>query len=318
MYSVYLHTNKENGKMYCGITSMKPKKRWCNGNGYKFNSHFFNAIRKYKWENFEHDILYECSIKENAEQLEKFIINKLNLMNRTIGYNIREGGGVNSHHSQETREKLRKNHIGLKASTETKKKLSIMNKGENNSKALLTENDVLEIREIRYSCSVTSSEAYKMFKDKNITLNAFVDVWNYKNWTDIGKEYNTEQVRKWHKSNGKVNGENSNSAKLLNKEAENLKLEFICGASIDFLVNKYKITRGNVFKILRGNNYKYIRQDLNDKITYIQQNKFKLGQAICNLFNYGVNYNEIENILQIKRKTIINAIYKGRKELKIN
>ena len=49
-YCVYVHTNKFNGKKYVGITSMNPKDRWKNGNGYSNNSYFTNAIRKYGWE----------------------------------------------------------------------------------------------------------------------------------------------------------------------------------------------------------------------------------------------------------------------------
>ena len=35
-----------NDKKYVGITSKLPEKRWCNGNGYKTNGHFYNAILK--------------------------------------------------------------------------------------------------------------------------------------------------------------------------------------------------------------------------------------------------------------------------------
>lgn len=34
MYTVYMHQNKLNGKVYIGITSVPPQERWRNGQGY--------------------------------------------------------------------------------------------------------------------------------------------------------------------------------------------------------------------------------------------------------------------------------------------
>ena len=59
MYTVYQHKNKINGKIYIGITSKDPEKRWGhNGYNYKSSSYFYSAIQKYGWDNFEHNILF--------------------------------------------------------------------------------------------------------------------------------------------------------------------------------------------------------------------------------------------------------------------
>lgn len=56
-YCVYIHTNKINKKSYIGITCQKPEHRWgCNGNGYAECPHFWRAIQKYGWDNFDHKI----------------------------------------------------------------------------------------------------------------------------------------------------------------------------------------------------------------------------------------------------------------------
>ena len=53
-YTVYMHKNKINGKVYVGITKQKPKNRWNYGNGYLNSGHFIKAIRKYGAENWDY------------------------------------------------------------------------------------------------------------------------------------------------------------------------------------------------------------------------------------------------------------------------
>lgn len=93
---VYCHTNKINGKRYIGITQNKPNRRWQNGYGYKDrNSHFYNAIKKYGWENFEHIILEENLTRKEASEKEKYYIRLYNTNNENYGYNITSGGDNN-------------------------------------------------------------------------------------------------------------------------------------------------------------------------------------------------------------------------------
>ena len=93
---VYCHTNKINGKRYIGITQNKPNRRWQNGYGYKDrNSHFYNAIKKYGWENFEHIILEENLTRKEASEKEKYYIKLYNTNNENYGYNITSGGDNN-------------------------------------------------------------------------------------------------------------------------------------------------------------------------------------------------------------------------------
>lgn len=58
-YSIYMHKNKTNGKVYIGQTYLPPEERWKpHGEGYtKYQPAIHAAIQKYGWENFEHIIL---------------------------------------------------------------------------------------------------------------------------------------------------------------------------------------------------------------------------------------------------------------------
>lgn len=67
MFVVYKHTTP-NGKVYIGITGNEPRKRWNNGNGYRGNKHFWNAILKYGWDNIAHEILFDGLTQDQAEK----------------------------------------------------------------------------------------------------------------------------------------------------------------------------------------------------------------------------------------------------------
>ena len=91
-YSVYIHTNRVNGKRYVGVTTMKPELRWgSNGRKYKNNKHFYSAIQKYGWDNFYHFIL-EVDTKEKMYELEKQYIDYYDTTNPEKGYNRSIGG----------------------------------------------------------------------------------------------------------------------------------------------------------------------------------------------------------------------------------
>lgn len=164
-YKIYVHINKINGKIYIGQTSQNnPTRRWnTDGSGYKDNTHFWNSIQKYGWNNFEHIILLDNLSLEMANIIEEELIRKYNSTNPKIGYNLRYGGNNSSfseqtiekfkemrkgsqkgklnnfygkHHTEETKEKLRQNHIGRPAyfkgchlSEESKRKISESKKG---------------------------------------------------------------------------------------------------------------------------------------------------------------------------------------------
>lgn len=89
---VYKHTNQINNKSYIGITCQKPIYRWGHeGHNYQFQTKFYNAILKYGWNNFSHEILFENLTKQEALEKETELINTYNTVKE--GYN--EISGLN-------------------------------------------------------------------------------------------------------------------------------------------------------------------------------------------------------------------------------
>ena len=94
-YLVYKHT-APNGKVYIGITGFDPKYRWLNnGRGYKYQTTFFNAIIKYGWINFKHDILFTGLSEKEALDKEEELIQEYKSYDRRYGYNVSLRGSSN-------------------------------------------------------------------------------------------------------------------------------------------------------------------------------------------------------------------------------
>jgi len=114
MYTVYQHISPS-GKVYVGITSLRPKKRWMNGRGYYGHGDypFARAIAKYGWDSFKHEILGSSYSEEEAKQKERELISFYK--HKGISYNITLGGESGSGN---------RSHLGQKASDDTRKKMS--------------------------------------------------------------------------------------------------------------------------------------------------------------------------------------------------
>ena len=141
-WTVYKHTFP-NGKVYIGVTSQNIDRRWRNGRGYLCKNKFgeyrqplmAKAVMKYGWDNILHEIICDKLTKEEAEQMEQNLIAQYQSNNKKHGYNIRSGGSINSHLSDEGKEKISKAnkgkrtgedspHWGKKRTEETRKRQS--------------------------------------------------------------------------------------------------------------------------------------------------------------------------------------------------
>lgn len=108
-----MHENRINKKRYIGITHHvdNPNRRWENGKGYYKNKHFFDAIIKYGWDNFDHKIIAKGLNKKDACKLEQELIRAYNTQDKRFGYNITNGGEFFKH-TDESKLLMSKNKKG--------------------------------------------------------------------------------------------------------------------------------------------------------------------------------------------------------------
>ena len=99
-YSVYKHTFP-NGKVYIGITSVEPEKRWDNGMGYMANKRMFFDIVQYGWGNIKHEVLKTGLTRSEAEKKEKELIETYGNRVREATYNTQHTKNANSRNGWE-------------------------------------------------------------------------------------------------------------------------------------------------------------------------------------------------------------------------
>lgn len=129
-YFVYMHTNKINGKKYIGITCQKVENRWAKGEGYK-NQLFYRAIKKYGWDNFEHEIIESNLTSEQAKEKERELISLYDSTNPEKGYNVGLGGEgmFGGLFSEASKSKMSNSHKGKKMTDKTREAIKKANKG---------------------------------------------------------------------------------------------------------------------------------------------------------------------------------------------
>lgn len=134
-WKIYKHTLvldcPSKGKSYIGQTSEKnPERRWAHGKGYsRRNKIFYNAIQKYGWDNFKHEILVDgIETLDDANEAEKNLIWKYHTWigdPECWGYNTTPGGSGRPHkQSEETKKKISKTLTGRQMTEDHKAKIN--------------------------------------------------------------------------------------------------------------------------------------------------------------------------------------------------
>jgi group I intron endonuclease len=102
---VYQTTNLVNGKIYVGVSNGKNSSYIGSGLGIK------RALKKYGFDNFKRETLFECDDGDEAYWLERIIVNKEFIKFHDC-YNAQVGGSSGYFHTEETRKKISESKIG--------------------------------------------------------------------------------------------------------------------------------------------------------------------------------------------------------------
>lgn len=135
IYSIYMITNKINGKSYIGFDSNYPKRiseHFHESEKSNRNTKFYNAIRKYGWDNFEHCVLYQSKdLNHTLNEMENFFICEFDTFHN--GYNSTTGGERGFSFLPEVKQKLSIAAKGKTLTEESRKKISEKQKGVSKS-----------------------------------------------------------------------------------------------------------------------------------------------------------------------------------------
>ena len=204
-YTVYKHISPS-GKIYIGITSQTVNHRWRNGKGYKIG-YFSRAIKKYGWDNFIHEVMFENLTKTESEQKESELINYYSSATRDKGYNIESGNGcicyetkekisktlkekylngeivkiINNgeshtgwHHTKEAKEKIRVSSIGRLHTLETKEKISKCKKGKKLSEERINQLSEVSKAKKKVVC-ITTGEIFNSLTEASKKYNIHME-----------------------------------------------------------------------------------------------------------------------------------------------
>ena len=223
MIGIYKITNKLNDNCYIGL-SIDIERRWHdhqnryqNINSAEYNKALYRAMRKYGIDNFQFEILELCNSDDLCSREQYWIAYYDSYKN---GYNETPGGDI------------------------------IDTRGEKHPNHKLTKEDVIYIRQLWASKTISTKEMYYEFANK-IGKSGFKKIYTWQTWKDILPELNTQENRDWHRNNivsySNI-GEHNPNCKITDKEFQDIQQRYQNGESLRNIYLDYK----NIYKNLKS------------------------------------------------------------------
>ena len=220
---IYKYENKINGHIYIGQSNCierRYEQHLTESKSERAKKGIDAAIKKYGIKNFTFEIIEECP-QEELDKREMYWISYYDSYNN--GYNLTIGG----------------------------KSL----KGENHPRAILTEQEVWDIRE-KYGQKIRRSEVFQPYLNKGIAKRTLLKVWNCENWTTIHTDVYTDENKAWHKkqvghSDDQI-GLSSLDRAIKQKEIDIWVKEYNEGMSINAIAQKYQRDNGTIEKYIHN------------------------------------------------------------------
>ena len=220
MIGIYKITKKSNGKSYIGQSN--DIERRLQEHKYKKDIPVEMAIQKYGINAFEYEVIEECSLEELDER-EIYWIAYYNTF-KGFGYNCSPGGGNN--------------------------------RGENNGRTKLTNEDVAYIREC-YDNHERRKSVYELFRDR-ISFSAFASIWDGTTWKDIKPEVYTKENKDYY-SRHATDGSKSEAAILTDEEVIACRERYVTETAKDIYLDfQDRIGFQTLQQILWGRTYKHL------------------------------------------------------------
>ena len=316
-FYVYKHTSPSN-KVYIGIT-INPKKRW-NKSHYKYNEHFNNAINKYGWNNFKHEILFSGLTVDEAKQKEIELISYYDSTNPFKGYNISLGGDTISYTTRKKiSKKLKEKGISEKSITYINNNTRKINQYDLLGNFIRTWNSYYEIRQ--EFGDICKSDIYaccirKEYDKSRKVLSYLGYQWRFADDCDDITKY---QRRKQDYSviekpiyeinnSGKIIGEYDSIQKC--SELLNLNPSLISAVCL----GRYATTKGHMFIYKDECNEENIKKHLSKTNNRV----FAPRKKVCeidkngNILNIYNSIRECAKALEIKSESQISGVCNGR------
>ena len=211
IHTIYKAVNQVNGKVYIGFDSNWPNRVNIHRSSSKKQDYkFYRAIRKYGWDNFKWDIIYQSKDKNHTlKVMEKYFIEQYDSFNN--GYNSTLGGDgtLGLILSEESRKKISEgNKVPKPHTTEHNKKIAEALRGK--KRGPMNESIKQKISNANKGVPKPMSEEHKKALKCHVNNSTKVSC------THCNKVGQLTNMKRWHFDNCKSNprGSENNDQKV--------------------------------------------------------------------------------------------------------